>query len=215
MVLIEPEHAALTEYEAKKMLSSYGISVPGSVIVEGENFVPDFDGPYAVKVSDPSILHKTEVGGVIIGLRSIEELQAAISEMRGKFPSSDVMVEQMVPEGVEIITGIIRDPQFGLVIMAGLGGVYAELIKDRAFRLVPISLKDARSMILQTKLASFVDGFRGMQVSLDALAEFIASVSRFAFEHRESLEGVDLNPVIANGSNITVADAKIIMKKRP
>lgn len=208
-----PIIAAVTEFEAKKMLSEYGINVPRNIILKDSYAKPEFKGPYVVKVSDQSVLHKTEVGGVIVGISTDKELQMSFETMKSRFPHSDVMIEQMLPGGVEMIAGVLRDPQFGLVIMAGLGGIYAELLKDRAFRLVPVSRKDAEEMVMQTRISEFVRGFRGMSISLDSICDLIVNLSNFAMDHEDEIEGVDLNPVIGSGSDIAVADAKIMLHR--
>lgn len=207
------ENTVLTENEAKKLLSSYGIRIPDSIILKEKFESPSFEGPYAVKVSDPAILHKTDVGGVVIGITSSGEARKAYEDMKRRFPGSDVLVEKMIPEGVEIIAGVIIDPQFGPVIMAGLGGIYAELLGDRTFRIVPADRNAITDMIMQTKISRFIDGFRGVSVSLDALTEMLLNLSRFASDYQDSLEGADLNPVIARDSDVIVADAKVILRK--
>lgn len=211
--MTEAENTVLTENEAKKLLSSYGIRIPDSIVMTERFEEPPFEGPYAVKVSDPAILHKTDVGGVAIGISSSGELRKEFEAMKNRFPHSDVLVEKMIPNGVEIIAGIIRDPQFGLVLMAGLGGIYAELLKDRVFRLVPADRDTIMDMIMQTRISRFIDGFRGISISRDALAEMLLNLSKFALDHKDSLEGVDLNPVIARDSDIIIADAKVIFRK--
>lgn len=215
--MIEQKYSegAVSEAEGKKLLSAYGIRVPLSILLDGEFREPGFSGPYAVKVSDPAILHKTEAGAVRINIPDVAEAEQIFSEMRAAFPRSPVLIEQMIPPGVEIIAGIIRDSQFGLAIMIGLGGIYAELLKERVFRLVPLTKADAVSMIMETKLSRFVEGFRGLRISLDALSDFIVTLSEFAEDHSEDLAGLDLNPVIAAGTDLTVADVKLIFRKWP
>ncbi len=204
---------AIVGHESKRILSSFGMSVPKGMVSSGPDDLPDFKGPYAVKVSDPSILHKTEMGGVILGIQRQDDLRLAIGKMQSRFPGSPIIVEQMIESGVEVIGGITSDRQFGQVIMIGTGGIYAELFNDRSFRLVPLSKKDALSMIEETKLSRFISGFRGITISADAFVDFILKVSNFALRNRELLMGMDMNPIIARGSSFTVVDVKIILKE--
>lgn len=206
------ETKVLTEFETKKILASYGFKVPRGTIVTVEDFHPEFEGPYVVKVSDPTIIHKTEAGGVVTNLKTREDLIGVLKEMRSRFPLSELMVEKMIPHGLEIIAGITEDPQFGYVIMVGLGGTMAELLKNRAFRLVPLEKKDALDMLRETAIPEFENGFRGISVSLESLADFVVRISDFVLKNKGRVVGIDLNPVIASGSDVTVADATIVMK---
>lgn len=213
--MAEREYAleVITDYEGKKMLSEYGIKVPPGIMAT-DGALPDFDGPFAVKVVDPSIIHKTEAGGVKVNIRTAGELEQCVSDMKSRFPHSGIMVEQMIPAGVEIIAGIVRDTQFGLAIMTGLGGIYAELLQERSFRLIPVKKGDAQSMIRETLLSRFTEGFRGLRISEDAFVQLIMNMSAFAMDHKDTLAGMDLNPVIARDSEFIAADVKIVMRKK-
>lgn len=212
MIESMPDSRTITEIEGKKMLSSYGIEVPRSILISGSYMEPEFQGPYVIKVSDPKIIHKTEVGGVVTGITSPKDLEETFHLMRKRFPDSDLMIEEMIPAGLEIIIGVVKDSQFGLAIMAGLGGIYAELLRDTSFRLVPLRKNDAVSMVMETKLSKFVEGFRGYSVSLESLTDVLMKLSGFAVDHEDSLLGIDLNPVIASGDRLIAADVKMIFK---
>ncbi len=177
--VISSPHKVVTEDLAKHILSEYGLQVPPYVIVNNaqqaakESATIGF--PLVAKVVSPMILHKTEVKGVKTGLSSENEAVSAFNDMydrlRKDYELRGILLEKMVPPGVELIVGLQNDPQFGPVIMCGLGGVYTELFKDVSFRVLPIEKQDALEMLEGLKGKQILHGFRGSRpVNLEMVA---------------------------------------------
>ena len=201
----------IAEHDAKNLLAKAGIKVPRGI--ETREFPAEIEltFPVALKVSDPRILHKTDVGGVKLNLGKVE-LENEFTAMKKKFPDSSFLIEEMQPHGVEFIVGVVKDPTFGHVIMLGAGGIYTELYHDVTFRKVPINLAEASEMIKDIKSGIFCDGFRGIQVNCNALKELLVSISNITVEAKQDILSMDLNPVIVTKEDAVVADAKISVK---
>ncbi len=204
----------LEEYEAKEILKSYKIPVPAYKIIKGDYINPNLNYPLAIKVSDPEILHKTDVGGVILNIKDEAELIDKFNILKSKFPRSNILIEEMQRPGIEIILGIIKDPTFGLSIMFGMGGIYAELYKDVTFRLVPISRIDAEEMLEDIKAKQIFYGFRGMKVYRDGVIDLLLKISKIAEDLKEYINQMDLNPVFVRENDIVVVDAKMIINSK-
>ena len=199
----------MDEYEAKELLKSSGIDVPPGQRVMSEGEI-DFGGRYPkiVKVCSSQILHKSDVGGVIAGIRDATELRMAFNEILKKFPGKRVLIEEMITaRGIEAIVGVGVDRDFGRYIMVGVGGVLAELYKDVSFRLLPIKRGDAVELVESLRGKKLFQGFRGVNVNLEAFYGLIEKVSGFA-QDRE-IDDMDLNPVFISERAI-VLDAKIV-----
>ena len=203
-----------TEDRAKALLRERGLKTPpGTLLRAGEPLGPiDHPYPLAVKVCSRSVLHKTDVGGVVLGVRDPRELAAAVEAVRGRFPEQNLLIESMEAKGVEVIVGVLREPSFGLTIMFGLGGTLAELYKDVTFRLVPISRVDAESMLEDLRGRALLEGFRGVEVSRDALVDVLLGVSSLAESLGDRLVQMDLNPVFARAEDAVVVDAKLLLR---
>ena len=200
-----------SEFCIKTALKNMGITVPQSVIIDDIPEKLDMSYPVVLKVSDESILHKSDVGGVSIGIRTFEELKARLVKMKKLFPKSQFMVEEMVEEGIEIIVGISRDKVFGLSIMLGMGGTMTEIYHDVTFRLIPVSKYDCNRMIDEVSIGKFTEnGFRGHKIDRNALIEFLIKISSIGEAGGNLIDQMDLNPVKINGSKIFVLDAKIM-----
>ncbi len=204
----------LEEYEAKEILKSYKIPVPAYKVIKGDYINPNLNYPLAIKVSDPEILHKTDVGGVILNIKDEAELIDKFNILKSKFPRSNILIEEMQRPGIEIILGIIKDPTFGLSIMFGMGGIYAELYKDVTFRLVPISRIDAEEMLEDIKAKQIFYGFRGMKVYRDGVIDLLLKISKIAEDLKEYINQMDLNPVFVRENDIVVVDAKMIINSK-
>jgi len=201
----------LSEAEAKDLLRKNGVMTTRYLVPRRNQLSKiGLDFPLAVKVSSSKILHKTEVGGVFLDIRTPEELLLRYDQIRAKFPDADVLVETMEPKGPEVIVGLLRDKDFGLCVMFGMGGVMAELYKDVSFRKLPISRKDAEEMLEGSKASAFFDGFRGFVADRQAILDLLQKVSRMAME-LDGLEQLDLNPVILREKGYVVVDAKIVL----
>lgn len=199
----------LTEVEAKAVLAAAGVPVvPERVVRSAEEAAAAATAlglPVAMKIVSPDIVHKTEIGGVALGLASAAEAADAYTRIdaaaRSAFPAAridGVLVAPMVPDGVETILGAFNDPTFGPVVMFGLGGVFVEVLKDVRYRLAPFDEQSAAEMIREIRGFAILDGARGKPpVDLDALAAALSALSRFAAAHRDVLDSVDVNPFLA------------------
>lgn len=202
----------MKEYEVKELLNSKGIATPRGVVLKKIEEPIKINFPVALKVSDPKILHKSDVGGVVTGIKDQQELIDEFSKMREKFPESEFLIEEMVKPGVEIIVGVTFDETFGHTLMLGLGGIYTEIYQDVAFRLIPIERVDAADMINEVSIKRFCQGFRGMRVDQTELENFLLKISDLVVGIGKDIEQLDLNPVIINDKSITVVDAKLIYR---
>ena len=198
----------ITEYEAKCMLKSKGITVPEGILVKDLPAKLSLKFPLVLKISSSTILHKSDAGGVRLGIRDMEELRQEFSDMKLKFPYSDFLIESMVGKGAEFIVGVVTDPVFGHTIMLGSGGIYTELYGDVTFRKIPIDAIDAEDMISDIKSGAFCEGFRGMQIDCKILADLLIRISDIVLGLGK-IDTVDLNPVIVDREKATVVDAKI------
>ncbi len=215
----------LFEYEAKRLLREHGIDVPQELVVRsdaelGEAAATFGDTPLAMKVVSKDILHKSDAGGVKLNLvgeaalrRAREEILAACRAYDARAEIEGVLVTPMARKGTEVIVGVIRDPIFGPVLMFGLGGIFVEILEDVAFRAIPLSRHDARSMVEQIKARRILEGARGEPaVDKEALVELLLTVSRIADAYPE-LSELDLNPVIVNADGYAVVDARVIVER--
>lgn len=210
---MEDEFSALPEAKAKELLKRRGILTTNFLVpLRSELESLPLKYPLAVKVSSPKVLHKTEVGGVFLDVASPEELKARFDQIRDKFPEADVLVESMEPKGPEVIVGLLRDRDFGLCIMFGIGGVMAELYKDVSFRRLPISRRDAEEMLEETKASAFFEGFRGFVADRGAVLDLLQKVSDLGIGTK-GLEQLDLNPVILRSEGYVVVDAKMVVRE--
>lgn len=175
--------------------------------------------PVVLKIVSPDVLHKSDVGGVKVNLKNEEEVRAAyrsiIENVKQRAPNARIMgilVQEFAPPGLELIIGLIRDPQFGPTVMFGLGGIFVEVYKDVAFRVAPLSEEDADSMIREIKAYRLLTGFRGMEpVDVGALKDALIKAGQVGLEHEEIAE-MDLNPVIAYPKGLKVVDARVILR---
>lgn len=198
------------EHDLKRRLAAAGLAVPDGVRLEPEATLPEirFPGPWAAKVCDPDVLHKTDRGGVILGLDAAT-LPEATARLRERFPGSPVLVERQLRfDGPEWIVGALRDPVFGTAVMVGAGGILAELYADVGFRLAPLPAAEARRMVQELTIAPVFSGFRGLRLDLDGLAELIRTVGDIAVSLEDLPGELDLNPVVSANGVWTVLDAK-------
>ena len=158
-------------------------------------------------------LHKSEGGGVVLGLADRDAARAAYADLVARLAPPAVSVEAMadLADGVELIVGCVRDPKFGPVVMVGLGGVFTEVLGDTACAIAPVSADAARELLLSLQGAPLLLGARGRApVDLDALAEVVARVSRLAAAHPELVE-LELNPVLAGPAGVLALDARVVL----
>lgn len=212
----------LSEVEAKAALGDAGVPVTATSLAqtreEAAAQAEAMGYPVALKVVSPNVAHKSDVGGVVLGLESHEEVAEAYDEIirsvQAAQPSATiegVSVQEMAAPGVEVIVGVTTDPQFGPVMMFGLGGIMVEVLGDVAFRLAPLGEGDARDMIDEIQGRQVLDGVRGQPpVDIGAIEAMLDRVSVFAAEHTEVAE-LDLNPVIASPEGAIAVDARIVL----
>jgi 3-hydroxypropionyl-CoA synthetase (ADP-forming) len=206
------------------MIEDYGFLRPRAAIASGSDHAADLASqigfPVVLKIVSPDILHKTDVGGVILGCDSDQEVRSAyisiVQSVRGKAPQAridGVSVEEQVAGGVEVVIGLNNDPQFGPVIMFGLGGIFIELMRDVSFRVLPITEADAQSMIQEIRGRPILDGYRGQpQVSTEMLVALLMQAGRLGMDLADRLDSVDLNPIAVWGNQHRVLDAKILLR---
>ena len=212
----------LTEVESKQLLEEAGIPTARARLATSRDAAVqaarDIGFPVVLKVVSPQITHKTDVGGVKLDLKSPEEVAAAFDEIvaaaRRASPDATidgVSVQQMARPGIEVIVGVSTDPQFGPVIMFGLGGVLVEVLKDVSFRIIPIASRDARQMIREIKGFPLLEGYRGQDpADLAALESLLLRVSEFV-EKQPEVSELDLNPVFAYKDGALAVDARIVL----
>ena len=213
---------SLTAPEGKRVCDAYGISVPQEGVAnsaaESEKLAIAMGFPVVMKIVSPDILHKTEAGGVVVGIPNAQEASKAyqtIIENAKKYKADatilGVQVQQMIQGGQEVIIGAVTDPSFGKLVAFGLGGVLVEVLKDITFRLAPASKADALSMLDGIKAAEMLKGVRGSDpVNREALANLILSVSDLVNDFPEISE-LDLNPVFASKNTAIAADVRIVV----
>jgi acyl-CoA synthetase (NDP forming) len=214
----------LTEFESKKLLKQAGIRVVETKLAktpkEAMSFSRKIGFPVALKIASPDVIHKSDSGGVKLSLNNATEVKKAYDEIlkkvRKQYPKATVhgvTVQKMVRPGTEVIIGTTKDPQFGPVIMFGLGGVFVELLKDVSFRIIPVRLKDAQEMIQEIKGYRLLQGYRGKEpASIPALVEIILKISKF-IEQTPLVKELDLNPIFAYRDKAVAADARIVLEK--
>lgn len=215
---------ALDESAGKQLLSSHGISVPQSRVVKGvaevDAVMSGLKTPVVVKVMSPDILHKSDAGGVKINLRSVADVKTAIEGMLNapKIKSARIegfLIEEMAPAGHELVIGGLRDPQFGPLVMVGLGGIFVEILKDVSFRLCPITRIDAEEMISELKGAAILKGARGTKpASMDAIIDVLLKVggdNGLLMKHAADISEADINPLIVSDTAAVAVDARFIL----
>ncbi|MFD0772706.1 acetate--CoA ligase family protein [Streptomonospora algeriensis] len=218
--------SALTAPEGKALAEAYGIPVPREALAatadEAVSMAVELGLPVVAKIVSPDILHKTDAGGVEVGLSSAEEVKAAyrriVGNARAYAPQAaieGVQVQQMVGGGQEVLIGATTDPTFGKVVVFGLGGVLVEVLKDVSFRLAPVSADEARAQIGDIKAAEVLSGVRGGEaVDTDRLADVLTRLSDLVTDFPEISEA-DLNPVFASASGSVAADLRFVLDFAP
>jgi len=212
----------LTEIEAKELLGQAGINVVETKLAASKEqalaIAKEMGYPVVLKIASPDILHKSDAGGVKLDLKTASQVGKAwddiIRTMKSKYSAATIQgvsVEKMARPGVEVIIGVSRDVQFGPVLMFGLGGVFVEVLKDVAFRIVPLEKRDAHEMVHEIKGFPLLEGYRGQEAAnIALLEEMILKVSAFVERHPE-VEQIDLNPVFAYSDGAVAVDARVIL----
>jgi len=213
----------LNEVEAKILLGQAGIPVIDTRLARTKKDAVSLSGkigfPVVLKIVSPDVVHKSDAGGVKVGLANAAQVRKAYTEIitnvKEKVPGArieGVSVQKMAGPGVEVIIGMTEDDQFGPVIMFGLGGIWVEAIRDVAFRVVPVSARDADEMVREIKGFAVLRGYRGQEpVKISSLTKLITRISRF-IEKNPQVKELDINPLIASGDGVVAVDARIVMK---
>jgi acetate---CoA ligase (ADP-forming) len=206
----------LSEAGAREVLAAAGVSfLPTRLVTDAAGAeAAGLDTPLAAKVVSPDLPHKTEVGGVELGVEdagaAVDRILARVRAARPDAAVEGVLLSPMAPDGVEVIVGTSTDPVFGTVVMVGLGGTTAELHRDVVLHVGAVDPATARGMLLALRSAPLLTGFRGSEpVDLDALAAVVSTVSVFAAANADRLRGVELNPVVATPTGAVALDALI------
>jgi acetyl coenzyme A synthetase (ADP forming)-like protein len=216
----------LVEVEARKVLAAYGLPVARTILATNlEECIRagrEIGYPVVIKIASPQILHKTDVGGVVVGINNTDELISAYERVtanaRKFFPRADiwgVLVQEMLPASRELILGMNRDSQFGPLLMVGLGGIYVEVLKDVSFRLAPLSEEEAGEMLRELKSYWLLQGARGEPpADIDAVIECMLRISQLVIDFPEINE-LDINPlrVMEDGKGCLAADARIVLEE--
>lgn len=214
----------LTEVEAKQVLEEVGVPTTKTSLArtkeEALRLAGEVGYPVVLKIASADVVHKSDIGGVRLGLKSAEEVAAAYDEIlantRKAQPSAridGVSVQDQARPGTEVVLGMSKDSQFGPVLMFGLGGILVEVLKDVAFRIVPLTKQDAAQMIREIKAYPVLEGYRGMEpADIPALEEALLKLSAFAEANPEVRE-MDLNPVFAYKNGMVAVDARIILEE--
>lgn len=221
------ETQALSEHESKQELKVYGVPVPDEVIVtskeEAAQFAKDHPGPLVMKVESADILHKSDVGGVKLNIcgseaaeKAYEEIMESVTAKRPDAHINGILTVPMLDAGVEIIIGVNNDPQFGPMIMVGMGGVFVEVFKDVALYPAPLKEEEALEMLKSLKSFKLLNGYRGTEkCDIKALCQTIVAISNYAQANKDVLKELDINPlfVYPEGKGVGVADALIVKRK--
>jgi len=213
----------LLEPEAKIVCMEYGIPVTRFKVAltqdEAVKFADQIGYPTVLKIVSPDILHKWDLGGVMLNLKSATEVKDAYNKILEKVKRhkpdakiTGILVQEMAPSSTEVIVGSIKDPQFGPALMFGLGGIFVEVLKDVTFRIAPITETDAREMITEVKGYPILKGYRGQPpADVDAIVKILMNTSRLIMDHMEIKE-LDLNPIMVYDKGAKTVDARIILE---
>lgn len=216
----------MTEVTAKAFLADAGVPVAPEVVVasadEAAKAQEQIGGPVVLKVVSPDIAHKTEVGGVVLGVATPQEAAEAhdriLESARRHEPDAridGVLVAPMITDGIETILGVVDDPTFGPVVMFGLGGIFVEVLKDVTYRLAPFGLETAHEMIREIRGAAMLDGVRGAApADVDALAQALVALSNVAAEHRNGFDSIEINPFLVRPQGLGAAALDALITER-
>ena len=208
---------ALSEYESKQILASYGIPVTQEELVinleDLSQAIHKIGYPLVMKGCAADIAHKTERGLIRVDVRNEDEARTAFKEITAAMDGEEkaVLVQQMVKGQRELVVGLTRDPQFGPCVMFGLGGIFTEVLEDTSFRVAPIERRDALEMILEIKAHKILEAIRGMEpADKDMLADILIAVGRLGIENEAIME-IDINPVIISRGKPVAVDALVVL----
>jgi acetyl-CoA synthetase (ADP-forming) len=214
---------SLLETEAKVVCMDYDIPVTKFKLAkngaEAVEHATSIGFPVVLKIVSPDIIHKSDVGGVIIGVKNVKEVRSAYKQIMNNVRKHNprakivgILVQEMAPAGIEVIVGSIKDPQFGPAIMFGLGGVFVEVLKDVTFRVAPVTEDEAAEMISEVKAYPLLKGYRNTPpADLKAITKILLNTSKLVMDHVEIKE-LDLNPIMVYEKGAKTVDARIILE---
>ena len=221
-VAASEERKFLFEHEAKTLCGLYGMPVTKISVAKTEEeaveAAEETGYPIVLKIVSPQVLHKSDAGGVLVNIGDAEGIREGynriLSNVKAHAPDAEItgiLVQEMAPNGTEVIIGSTRDPTFGPTIMFGLGGIFVEILKDVSFRLAPITRSDAEEMIREIKAYKILEGARGMPpADQETIAEILLATSRMLMECPEIRE-LDMNPVLVYEEGARIVDARVIL----
>lgn len=213
----------LLETEAKTVCREYGIPVTKFELAENEEeavrFAEKIGYPVVLKIVSPDVIHKSDVGGVIVNVEDAEDVRNAykkiinnVTKHKPKAKIVGIFVQEMAPQSTEVIVGATKDPQFGPTLMFGLGGIFVEILKDVTLRIAPIAEDEAREMITEVKAYPLLKGYRNRpKADTEAIVKILLNTSRLVMEHQEIKE-LDLNPIMVYEKGAKTVDARIILE---
>ncbi|MCS7122104.1 MAG: acetate--CoA ligase family protein [Archaeoglobaceae archaeon] len=206
----------LMEHEAKDLLEKYEIPTAKCYFCENEyealTAAKKIGFPVVMKVASREIIHKSDVGGVKLNLNSEEDVKKAFDELMKIEKAEGVNVQPMLSPGIEVIVGVAENDQFGSFVMFGLGGIFAEVVKDVSFRLLPVSRKDAEEMVKEIKGYRILEGYRGKKGDVSSLVKLLVKINEVV--ENENILEMDLNPIFVYEKGYCVADARIVIGER-
>jgi acyl-CoA synthetase (NDP forming) len=215
----------LTEVESKQLVAEAGIPVIKTKLAKSKAEAIEISKklgfPVVLKIVSPDIIHKSDIGGVKLNLanatqvgKAYAEIMAAAKKANKKADIQGVSVQKMAKPGVEVIMGMSKDAQFGPVLMFGLGGVFVEVLKDVAFRIVPLVKRDASQMIREIKGYPLLEGYRGQEpANIAALEDLLLKLSAFV-DKTQQIKEMDLNPIFAYKNGAVAVDARVILESK-
>ena len=211
------ERGWVLEPDAKKLMALAGFDVPESCwakdIKEATSFAEKTGYPVVAKIVSSEVLHKSDVGGVAVGIADKKQLAEVFERFEKIGGFVGILVEETLA-GTELIIGCKVDEQFGPVILLGIGGVAVEVYKDIAIRMAPLEAKDVASMIANLAARKLVEGFRGSEpVNMELLTKTVVDFSKLVMELSRDIESIDLNPVMCSSLRCAVADARIVLAR--
>ena len=213
----------LLEYEAKAVCQEYGIPVTKVKVSKNAEEAAEFSAqigyPVVLKIVSPDVIHKFDVGGVILDVNSKEEAKNGFDQIlenvKKHKPNAQIdgiLIQEMAPSSTEVIVGCIKDAQFGPTLMFGFGGTFVEVMKDVSFRIAPIDEADAREMMTEVKAYPILQGCRGQPpADIETLTQILLNVSKLVIDYPEIRE-LDLNPVMVYEKGAKTVDARIILE---
>ncbi|UCE57474.1 MAG: acetate--CoA ligase family protein [Candidatus Bathyarchaeota archaeon] len=213
----------MLEPEAKTICLEYGIPVTtfrvATTAEDAVKFAEMIGYPTVLKVVSPDVIHKFDVGGVVLDVENPEDVQDAykkiLENVKKNKPDAKIqgiLVQEMAPSSTEVIVGSTKDPQFGPALMFGLGGIFVEVLRDVTFRIAPITEQDAREMITEVKAYPVLKGYRGQPpADINAIVRILLNTSKLVMDHQEIKE-LDLNPIIVYEKGAKTVDARIILE---